>query len=239
MRVEDITPAIMVKNEEYWIYYVLKDVLSIFPKVIMLDTGSTDATKDIARTAAKTIGGNLELIEADYGADASLIGAGRNLLRERVETKWMFLIDGDEVWTQPQLDNLLSRSVPEGIKVVMAGSHNLEDIGGVLKKRTYDVANKDILFASDVRWKRLDYPFEGYGLGNDLPMELVYYFPADKVYCYHMRHTKRSGRDGEAFFRKDKYNYFPYDKGHEDFPVELLGKTMFYNPYVKLKDYWV
>lgn len=234
MLVTDLTPALMIRNEEYWIHYVLKDLLQVFPRIIVLDTGSTDDTKRIIRDTATVINcGKLELIEENYGSDASLIGNGRNILRALVDTKWMFLVDGDEIWTKPQLENLLAYDIPDGKQVVMAGNMNIEDINGQLKVRTHDMAGKDILFTKDVKWSRVDYPFEGYGLGNTLSMDKVQYLPCDKVFAYHMRHTQRSSQ--AAFFRDEKYNYFPYDKGWHNLPDGWYGDTFevaHSNPYV-------
>lgn len=223
MNLADITPVTMVKNEEYWIHYVLREILEVFPYMIMLDTGSTDDTIVIAEETAIKATGALEIVRHDFGSDAHMIGNGRNLLRRAVETEWMFLIDGDEIWTMPQIKSLLSHTVEPGKRIVMAGSHNLEDVNGQIVKRTHDVANKDILFARDVEWIRIDYPFEGYGLSETIPMEHVQYLDAQGVFCWHVRHTQRSSKNAEAFFRQEKYNYFPYDKGYEPMPHGWLG----------------
>lgn len=235
--VNTITPALMVCNEEYWIHYALKDVLSVFPNVVVLDTGSTDLTLPIIKNtliqAKRPPGAQFILEQVNYGHDANKIGNGRNILRSLVRTKWMFLIDGDEIWTAKQLKALIDSDIPDAISVVMAGSHNVEDLNGRLNFRTYDIANKDILFKPDVTWSRVDYPFEGYGLANTLDMSLVHYLPADKVYCYHMRHTQRSSQG--AFFRDAKYHYFPYARDYHNFELTLLGEARIStpNPYVR------
>ena len=217
----------MVKNEEVWIYWVLKDITQIFPKTIVLDTGSTDQTK----TIVKSFGPKVQLIEEDYQSDAVRIGSGRNLLREMIQTEWMFLIDGDEVWSSSQIIKLLETEIPQDKLVCMAGSRNIEDRNGKLYRRTQDTACKDVLFRPSVRWKRLDYPFEGYGLGNDLPSDSVFYFNCDEIYCHHMRHTKRSRFDDRTYFRNEKFGFFPYQGPWEDF--EVTGKDYFkVNPYL-------
>ena len=233
MNITDITPAIMVKNEEYWIHYVLRDVLRIFPQVVMLDTGSTDATKTIALETAQAVGGNLKLMEAQYGNDAELIGNGRNVLRALVDTHWMFLIDGDEIWTTPQLLKLLAHTIPDGIKVVMGCNYNLEDVNGVVMERAHDKANKDILFSPDVHWTRTDYPFEGYGLTTDaVPASVVLYMPVNEVFSYHVRHTQRSSH--KAYFREEKYGYFPYQGVYDAMPANWLHPIADYpNPYLR------
>lgn len=223
-----VTPALMVKNEEIWLYSVLHDVCEMFERVIVLDTGSTDRTKTIAN-----IFDNVELLTEDFGGDAFQIGNGRNLLRRKVQTHWMFLIDGDEIWTHPQLEKLLNSTIPDDIEVCMAGSHNIQDVDGRLFKRTHDVANKDILMSPNIQWTRMDYPFESYGLGDNLSMERVHYFPAHEVFCWHMRHTRRSFDDNGAFFRKEKYNYFKYDGPFEQLPRGWLTNVSIENPYFR------
>jgi glycosyltransferase involved in cell wall biosynthesis len=232
LSVDNITPVTMVVNEEYWIYNTLYWPLKIFPKVIMLDTGSTDNTIKIASRVSEDVRGNLVVHCENYGGDANKIGNGRNVLREMVGTHWMFLIDGDEIWDEPQLMRLLEKEVPNNIQVCMAGSRNVEDVDGKLMQRTHDTANKDILFAPDVRWTKVDYPFEGYGLGDNLPMEVVQYFDAADVFLWHVRHTLRSGKNSEAFFRDNKFRYFPYDKGHEELSADWPGSELVNcNPY--------
>ena len=230
--VNEITVAVMVKNEEYWIHYVLRDAFKLFPNIIVLDTGSTDKTIDIILATANTVkrpeGSNFTLLTGDYGNDAFAIGNGRNVLRKAVKTKWMLLVDGDEIWTIPQLEVILATDIPDGKDVVMAGSHNVEDVAGKLMFRTHDIANKDIMFMPEVEWTKTDYPFEGYGLTASLSMDKVYYLPADQVYCYHMRHTKRSSQS--AFFREEKYGYFPYAAGHHEFDMNLLGDALVETP---------
>lgn len=229
---EQLTPALMVRNEEFWIYYVLRDLLQIFPNVVMLDTGSTDRTVGIARGIARISPGKLTLVEKNFGDNANLIGNTRNDLRAGIQTKWMFLVDGDEIWTRPQLDKLLEAEIPDDKQVVMAGSHNLEDVGGTLQLRADDIAHKDILFVRDIEWTRTDYPFEGYGLSNTLSPDRVHYLPAGEVFCWHMRHTRRSSKDSETYFRAEKLSFYPYSGAFTNPPAGWLGsKAPYYNPY--------
>lgn len=221
MNVTEITPCLMIKNEDYWIYYVLRDLSKVFgSRIIVLDTGSADHTTSIVKQYYPRI----RLIRDDYGTDAEKIGNGRNVLRELCPTKWMFLVDGDEIWREDKLHKLLQQEVPIETKVVMAGNWNIEDVEGQLKLRTHDRAGKDILFTSDVKWNKTDYPFEGYGLGNDFPMEWVHYFPADQVFAWHVRTCIRSTQNAGAYFREEKHDFFPYDKEYQDLPEDWLGE---------------
>lgn len=235
LSIDKITPCIQCKNEEYWIHYVMREPLKLFERMIILDTGSTDATKEIIKETVKEIGGRVTLIEEDYGSDANKIGNGRNLLRAECPTHFMFLIDADEVYPKESLEFMLSCNVPDTTDVVMFGSWNVEDVKGELKLRTNDLANKDSLFTSAIKWTALSYPFEGYGLSeNFINKGKGFYLPAPQVYAYHMRHTQRSSKNWEAFFRKDKIDFYPYKGPYSDLPANWLGEinSSYPNPYL-------
>ena len=69
MKREDITPCLMIKNEDYWIKYVLRDILKVFGRAIVLDTGSTDSTKEKIRELEHETASELIMIEENYGSD--------------------------------------------------------------------------------------------------------------------------------------------------------------------------
>jgi len=231
----DITPVSMIKNEDFWIQYVLRDVLDIFGRAIVLDTGSTDLTKEKIRALEFSTAGKLIMIEENYGDDSNKIGNGRNVLRELCPTYWMFLIDGDEIWTKPQLEELLKSEVPEQARIAMVGGRNIQDVSGSLKLR--ELANYDRLFAPEVRWKRTDYPFESHGLEDYLKKNQVHYFDGNKVFHWHVRHTIRSSQNSKAFFRNEKYNYYPVSKEYkfQELPEDWLGEKTFSNIYLEKK----
>jgi hypothetical protein len=226
---ENITPALMIANEEYWIHYVLRDLLKMFGKAVVLDTGSIDSTKSIVTNTVRAVGGTVTLLAANYGTNPVLIGEGRNVLRRAVGTHWMLLVDGDEIWRTEQLQRMLEFEVPDDTKVVMFGGKQVQEVDGQLLLRTNDVASVDRLFAPGVQWTKKDYPFEGYGLHDKmLPGGVVKYLPANEVFEYHMRHTKRSSVDSMTYFRDRKRGYFQYgDKEGETFeplPKGWLGE---------------
>lgn len=217
----NICPIIMCKNEEFWIYYVLRDVVKVFGGAIVLDTGSTDDTKDIIKKYYPQV----ELVEENYGDDAKKIGNGRNVMIEMCPTEWMFLIDADEIWRTDKLQAIINLEIKPNVEVVMVGSWNIEDVNGKLMLRSNDLANRDGLFSKNVRWSALDYPFEGYGLvENYIEKGKGQYIPAPDCYAWHMRHTKRSRKNYDAYFRKNKIGFYPYKGGaYEDLPAGWIG----------------
>lgn len=227
------TPCLMIKNEEYWIYYVLRDLMAVFPKLILLDTGSTDKTVEVVEEAAKIHNCCTILLIEEHYTNPFHIGEGRNKLRNLCETHWMFLVDGDEIWREDKLQKLLQQEIPDNTEVIMTGAKNIEDVEGKLQLREHDTANMDRLFAPSIHWNRTDYPFESYGLNGTFPMEKVHYAPADQVYEWHVRHTLRSSLNGHAFFREEKKGYFPYNGPYGDLPEDWLDvNSNFLNPYL-------
>lgn len=239
MDVKSITPGIMCKNEENWIHFCLRDLLKVFDKVILLDTGSTDRTIEYALETAKQTEGKLQLIQHNYGSDAVKIGNGRNVLRETCETEWLFLVDSDELWQEDKLKRMLEFEIEPGVDVVMVAGWNVEDIDGKLKLRTHDLANRDGLFSRNIKWSSLHYPFEGYRLVEDyIEKGKAQYLPATEVFAWHMRHTIRSSKNWDTYFRKDKLGFYLYggipSQTYEDLPDGWIGEIdcRFFNPYL-------
>lgn len=233
MDLGSITPAIFCKNEEYWIHYVLRDLLCVFSKVILLDTGSQDDTKRIAQETAKSINkGELVLMEENFGDDPHLIGNSPNILREAVETYWMLLLAGDEIL---RLDQLLALKDLElcthEYKVGMIQGYNIADVDGVLMVRDEFTADK--FFDPTIHWTATEYPFEGYGQHVLEEEGLLGYLPEDVFYYWHVRHLQRSSRDADTYFRGVKADYYPYDGDCEELPDDWLGpvEPKYHNPY--------
>lgn len=231
MDLSNVTPAIFCKNEEYWIHYVLRDLLGVFDKVIMLDTGSQDGTKRIARETAESIGkGELILMEEDFGDDAHLIGNSPNILRKAVKTYWMLLLAGDEILREKQLLALKDIELSSHkYKVGMIRGRNVADVDGVLKIRDDFTADK--FFDPTIEWVTTEYPFEGYNQHLLAEAGLLSYLPA-QFYYWHVRHCRRSSLDGETYFRDIKADYFVYEGRYKKLPKNWLGKVADYiNPY--------
>ena len=230
MNLKDITPAIFLKNEEYWVHYVLRDLLAVFDRVIMLDTGSEDATKDIACKTAEHINGKFTLIEQHFGDDPHKIGDCPNILRNEVNTFWMMLLAGDEILRTEQLLKL--QDIELDTKKYLVGmilGYNVREDNGVIKSGDTFAADK--FFAPDIKWTSTEYPFEGYGQHQLAEQGLVNYMPRE-FYYWHVRHLKRSRLDDSTYFRIIKKDYYPYNGPYTDLPTNWIGDIASYpNPY--------
>lgn len=231
MDVSEVTPAIFLKNEAYWVYYVVRDLLKVFGRLVVLDTGSHDGTPEIIRITAQEIGAILIMMRESYGNDRRLIGNAPNVLREAVQTKWMLLCGGDEIWCEAQLRAMLASDVPDDCMIGMVCGRNVEQVGGQLVER--DCFSADRLIGWSVAW-RGDYPYETHGLEWRLHAGEVHYLDGNAAYYWHVRHLSRSPHDRETFYRDRKLSFFPWSGERLPLPDTWLGevRTDLYNPYL-------
>ena len=211
-----ITPAIFCKNEEYWMHYVLRDLIKCFDNIVVLDTGSTDSTLDILRNTDR-----ITLIEEHYGDNPKLIGNSPNVLRGLVDTDWMLLVAGDEIWLEPQLLDLIElvAKIPSNKTVGMATGRNI----GFRDGKFFEFAgmSADRLFRKSVIWDKVDYPDESHGLHSRLDRGEVEYLP---VNYWHVRDLQRSSQDESTYYRSKKIDYYQRVQ-HKELPVDWLGEV--------------
>lgn len=231
----DITPALHVRNEEFFIHYVLRDLFKVFGTAIMIDTGSNDATCDIAVNTASQYKAEFTLSQEQMGDDATAIGNCPTRLREMVKTKWMLLVDGDEIWREAQLMALIQQVaiLPANYEVMMFNGRNLADVNGQIKERDGFVADR--LFGPDVRWDvRQDYPFQSHGLEERDHAGKVFRADFGTIWFWHVRHLKRSIHDSEAYFRDRKRAYYPAVEIFDLKEKDWIGEVADYpNPYLR------
>ena len=224
----EITPAIFCKNEEYWIHYVLCDLLKVFPEVILLDTGSTDKTISIAKETEQKIGqGKLTLVENRYRNNRHLIGNSPNILRQMTMTYWMLLVAGDEIWKREELEKLISSELEVGMEVGMMLARNVIFQDGGFKER--DSFNADRLFGPTVRWTKINHPYESHHLQRRIERRVVQYLP---IHYWHVRHLDRSSHDSRVFYRSKKKGFYPYKGDLREIPASWLNLSDYPNPYL-------
>ena len=80
--------CMIVKNEERYLVKCLKSVRSIVDEIIIVDTGSTDKTVDIAKVFGARV------FDFPWTGDFS---AARNYSLKQATGNWLLILDGDEV----------------------------------------------------------------------------------------------------------------------------------------------
>ena len=91
-----ISLCMIVKNEEDWIELCLKSVQSLISEAIVVDTGSTDRTVELARSCGAKI------FNFDWCDD---FAAARNFSISHATGDWILILDADEV--------IAARDLPE------------------------------------------------------------------------------------------------------------------------------
>jgi tetratricopeptide (TPR) repeat protein len=103
----DLSLCMIVKNEENYLSQALNSVKDVVDEIVVLDTGSTDRTVEIAETVGARV------YHFDWCNDFS---AARNKALSYVKGTWVLVLDADEVLT-PEI-------VPE-MKQAMKSNHHL------------------------------------------------------------------------------------------------------------------
>lgn len=93
-----LTAHCLVKNEENYIRAAIVSVIDFVEKVIVYDTGSTDATVAIVRSLCDRYPTKI-IFEEKGECDKARHTALRQEMVTRTTTDWFMVLDGDEVWS--------------------------------------------------------------------------------------------------------------------------------------------
>lgn len=191
-----ITACMMIMNEEYWIYYILRELTQVFP-VLIYDTGSTDSTCDIIKKYFP-------------GVDLKEVGKLKpeklGKLREEIFNYAgypIFMIDGDEYYPINSLKKIKSY-IPEEGKTL--GFTHLRSIGLKRDNILYEREGKsnDCVFLEPVEWSG-SYPSEHHSLWPQ--SNKYFYFPME-FFGFHLRYLPRSSQDKIAYARISKFHKY-------------------------------
>jgi glycosyltransferase involved in cell wall biosynthesis len=112
VRQNAVTAHCVIRNEDIWIWYVIKAVLPYFDKIIITDTGSEDHTLEILDTIKSdkiTLLHRPKLMGAEFQAK---FNEYRNEQIDITDTEWFFLLDGDEIFSTKAIGEMIEK-LPE------------------------------------------------------------------------------------------------------------------------------
>jgi len=226
-RTSDLVPLILVKNDGYFLPYALNCVKGRFSRYVIYDIGSEDNTKDILNWFIDS-----EKAEADIFSrflphcEPEAQGSFRNAMFAEARSDWVFILDGDEVYSELAMDKLIESM--EGMKKAYEESKG-EKIYGVCRRREF---SPDLLSAYDrLRGHHRVYHRTAIFTGNH-PGEdpLVFQDEATEhsisrlVICNHFHNTQRSRFDNDVpsrIKRRSKHTYHPGELAEFDLLGEL------------------
>lgn len=229
MSPDSITVHLMIRDEEFWIGYILATLTKYMPNVFVFDTGSTDSTIQIVKSFPM-----VTLVEKGELNPHELCEC-RNEMMEMSQTPWVLQVDGDEFYPESSIEALLKCEMPVGKKV---GFVRFLDVGWDGENfRAYEPFSRVAILAQEARFydnvASRGYPFETPNLFHD--KSLFHYFP-DSITGYHLHHLSRSSRDEEVYLREGKKNQFSMQNREIPFREVLkipFGKLRWTNPYLE------
>lgn len=214
MKTIDLTAHMLVKNEEYWVWYAIQSVLENLKTLYIYDTGSTDKTRKIIQT----IQSDKILFEEKGNVDEQGMVRLRNQMLEKTETEWFLLVDADEVWNKDTLSKLrefIAQVDKDVVGIAMQTRNCVGDVYHYLPEsagRYQLLGRKGHLTIRAYRkhpsysWKG-DYPLEAYSDNEGVPInenpELMRFFAG---FYWHMTDLPRSpSKEKTLGFRAQKY----------------------------------
>jgi glycosyltransferase involved in cell wall biosynthesis/Flp pilus assembly protein TadD len=199
--------CMVVKNEASFIRTALQSALPIVDEAIVVETGSTDTTPDIARALGAHV------FEEEWPGD---LGAAHNLPLEHARGDWILVLDGDE-----RLDSASRRAIAELCE------------RGRMDAYRFTFRNYQFLPGPDWRWCDATDPFARGALGW-IPSRAVRLFRNDPRYRHagqvHQRVdgsiTAAGGRIGRCEVPIHHYGMLRCDRDKSQFYVALTRRQV-------------
>lgn len=104
--IDRLTPLVLVKNDAYWLPYVLESVKNHFNRFVLYDVNSQDGTKDILQWFKDSNPKKEIILEFFPETEPRVQVSYRNAQIAEAGTEWYLLLDGDELWPKSSLDLL-------------------------------------------------------------------------------------------------------------------------------------
>lgn len=235
-----ITAHCIVKNEENFIQYAVKSVIDFVDRVIIFDTGSRDATISIIERLRQEYPTKI-IFEQKGECDKKRHTELRQEMIEKTTTDWFMILDGDEVWTQTGIKEVLDYINKDSnieIECLIAPFHLcVGDIEHEYKKEgTFNILGKAGHFSLRVIKKTKNVHWQGDYNDDTLVFEdkgSVFreentIFLKNKY--WHLTHLRRSSRDDAEYSsygsRKEKRRetYFFIGKKIKNPPPEVFDE---------------
>ncbi len=115
-----ITAHCLVKNEEVYFGYGVRSVIDYVDKVLIFDTGSKDATPQIAFKLTQEYPDKIVYYKKNP-CNHLQQNAYKQEMLEMTKTDWFMILDGDEVWTR--------RGIEEAMETIELNKDWLDCVG--------------------------------------------------------------------------------------------------------------
>ncbi len=115
----------LVKNEEKYVWFAVMSVINYVDKIMLWDTGSTDNTYKILTKIKNLYPSKVELKQVGEANPEKYTGIRQKMLEE-TKADWVFIVDGDEVWWDSSISELINTiNKNEKIESIVTRYYNL------------------------------------------------------------------------------------------------------------------
>jgi len=215
---------VLVKNEAYWLPYVLAQTEGIFDSYVIYDIGSTDGTQHVIKWFTDKMNGRADFfVRYLPHCPPEVQGAFRNSMIAEGDRDVYFLLDGDELYS------------PADLLKIPQYAHNLSGKNEVDHNKKYGVF-KRVEVTSDLSQRYLEerthhrlYHQTAWWTGTH-PGERPFYDLKNArevnffdITCWHMHNTLRSPSEDEVPKRMKRKSQGTYHPGNE---LGVLGTSL-------------
>jgi hypothetical protein len=232
----------LVKNEENYLWFSVMSVIDHVDKVFVWDTGSSDKTLQIIKEIEKVKPGKVYFKEIG-DVDINEFTSVRKKMLSETDSDWFILVDGDEVWWEDGIRNLVSVIKKEGLGLDSIVSEYINPVGDIYHFQNknaggYNIDGKKGFFNIRAINRKID------GLNVEKPHGQQGYFNGNGVLIQNMDKSRRRFIDQPGYLhftnllrtseisgskvpkRKMKYKY---ELGNS-FPLDFYYPEVFFRP---------
>ena len=213
----DVSCLVLVKNECYFLPYVLRQTENFFDSYVIYDVGSTDGTQEIIEWFRERNDGKADMfIRYLPHVPPEVQGSFRNSMILEGNRPTYFLLDGDELYHPDMFPKIIKasnqlRAYHMRDTINRYGMVRRIEISPDLAQRYVRERTHHRIYTNDAWWTGT-HPGEAPYYKQDKHSEID--FPEIKMFHFH--NTLRSPKEDEALKRinrKLKKTYHPNDQG--------------------------
>lgn len=217
---QTISLCMITKNEEKNIKSCLESVANIVDEIIIVDTGSTDKTIDIAKSYGAKV------FSYKWNNDFS---EARNISLEKATKDWIIVLDGDEVLPKEdgkKLKNIINNTSMEALYLRLENIVDNKSLGDAVVLRVFK-NNKLYKFRNKMH-EQVIFSIEEHA-GKDkiqaTNLKILHYGYDPKIYNMEEK-QKRNLKILESYPEEERDGYFYYSIGNEYSRANDVNKSL-------------